>query len=369
MGTEEAWMDDVRSAARGRRPGSLFLGGWLRRRGSDGILRPHCGNSGVRPDLSWGTAGLPRFGATRRDTCRVGVPGQGENRCLLRRRRGPGRKLNALAALLVTASSALGLPGCHHSVSPDPVSLFQSIHDDFLHGNLDTAQHRADEARKVFRQGSSEANPTWELKFRLLDAEILLKQSHPRDVIALLTEAGVSFPVEGDSAIKRNVLCGLAHSRLGKPAESDQELREARRLAESAHSTLIGDVLRAEGLVLRDSGDLGNAMEKFRSSLAAAREYRDPLLEAVDRVDLGFVALQSGHYDQALVLSQEAANFAASIQARRQSQIALGNIGWAYQNLGDFENALVNFQAAEQQAKEIGMLNSQVIWLQNAGFA
>jgi CHAT domain-containing protein len=44
-------------------------------------------------------------------------------------------------------------------------------------------------------------------------------------------------------------------------------------------------------------------------------------------------------------------------------------MGWAYYNLGDFENALSNFQAAERVAKEIGMVGSRVLWLQDAGLA
>ena len=31
-----------------------------------------------------------------------------------------------------------------------------------------------------------------------------------------------------------------------------------------------------------------------------------------------------------------AADFARSVQARRQLQLALGDMGWAYANLGDF---------------------------------
>jgi CHAT domain-containing protein len=268
----------------------------------------------------------------------------------------------------VVLLAALGLAACHGAATPDPAALFQSIYADYLHGNLDAAEAGASQARQEFSPEGA-GNPTWERKFRLLDAEILLRQGHPKAVVALLIEDGVAFPREGDLAVKWNVLCGLAHSRLDQPEKSQQELREARSVAESSHSALIGDVLRAEGLILRDSDNLPAAMEKFRRSLAAAREHGDRLLEALDRVDLGFVSLQSGHYDEAVALSQEAAKFAKSIQARRQLQMALGNLGWAYQDLGDFDNALVNFQAAEQQAKEIGMLGSRVIWLQDAGVA
>ena len=117
-----------------------------------------------------------------------------------------------------------GLSGCHESASPDPGALFQSIYGDYLHGSLDVAQTRADEARRKFSPGGSGRDAAWGLKFRLLDAEILLRQNHPKQALALLTADGGSFPKGGDLAIKRNVLCGLAHSRLGWPEESDQEL-------------------------------------------------------------------------------------------------------------------------------------------------
>ena len=262
----------------------------------------------------------------------------------------------------------LSLWGCHESASPAPGALFQSIYAGYLHGDLDSAQVRAEQARKEFPAGGAANSPAWGLKFRLLDAEILLRQGHSKEAVALLAGDG-SFPSEGDLAIKRSVLCGLAHHRLGQPEESDRELRAARRLAESSHSPLIGDVLRAEALVQRDSDHSDEAMEKFKRSLAAARESGDALLQASDLVDIGFGSLQSGHYDEALALSQDAAQFAKSIQARRQLQLALGNIGWAYQNLGDFDNALANFQAAEQQANEINMTDIRVSWLQDAGLA
>jgi CHAT domain-containing protein len=263
--------------------------------------------------------------------------------------------------------SAYILSGCHESAKPEAGALFQSIYDDYLHGTLDVAEARAEKARREFSRGGPSSAPAWELKFRLLEAEILLKQGHPKEVIALLVCDDESLPTRGDLAIKLKVLCAVAHSWLGQVKESEHELRDARRLAESVDSALIGDVLRAEALVQRDAGRSNEAMEKFNSSLAAARESGDPLLQASDLVDIGYGTLQSGHYDQAVVSLQEAAHFAVSVQARRQHQIALGALGWAYENLGDYDNALANFQAAEQQAKEIGIVGNRVLWLQDAG--
>jgi CHAT domain-containing protein len=159
----------------------------------------------------------------------------------------------------------------------------------------------------------------------------------------------------------------VAHARLDNSPRGDQELREARRLAEVSHSALIADVLRAEGLVARDSGHLDQATEKFRSSLAGARRSGNLLLQASDLVDIGADSLQADHFDQSLTLLQTSADFARSVQARRQLQMATGNMGWAYANLGDFERALAKFQQAEQLAHEIGMTRNRALWLQDAG--
>ncbi len=132
---------------------------------------------------------------------------------------------------------------------------------------------------------------------------------------------------------------------------------------------LIADVLRAEALATRDSGDWEAADDKLRSSLAAARDHGDAWLQAADLVELGFGRLHTGRFDQAVVYSEEAVKVAKSIQANRQIQFAFGNAGWAYQNLGDFENALANFQSAEQYAEKIGMVDWRVQWLQDAGLA
>jgi CHAT domain-containing protein len=257
------------------------------------------------------------------------------------------------------------LAGCHRK--SDPGALFQSTYADYLHGDLQLAREKATRARTNFSQGGSQPDSNWELRFRLLEAEILLRQDNSKGAIAILTGPGSSIPLQGDLAIKYNLLCGFAHAGLANPQKGEQELREARRLAEASHSTLIADVLRYEGLLALDAGRNDEADAKFRNSLTFARQSGDVLLQASDLVDLGEDSLESGHFDQALVLLQAAADTAQAVRARRQLQLATGNLGWAYANLGDFERALVQFQQAERLAQQIGMTRNRSMWLQDAG--
>jgi CHAT domain-containing protein/tetratricopeptide (TPR) repeat protein len=264
---------------------------------------------------------------------------------------------------MVVLLAAATLAGCRVSAVADPAAIFQNIRSDFLHGNLDVAQQKAEKARKDFSASSAD----WSMKFRLLEAEILTYQGRRPDVIALLNSPGVSYPAMGDMAIKRNLLCGLAHAKLGHAQQADLELQEARRLSDVNSSKLNGEVLRAEALVQIYRGHLTEAADLCRKSLKVAREQRDSFLEASDLLNLGSVALNLDHYDDALASLTEAANFAKPIQARPVIEAALGDAGTAYFYLGDFEKALSNFQQAEKAAQEIGTTSAQVDWLVDAG--
>jgi CHAT domain-containing protein len=234
-----------------------------------------------------------------------------------------------------------------------------------LHGNLNVARQKAEKARQDF----SASGTDWPVKFRLLEADIAGLQAPRSDVIALLNSPGVSYPTTGDLAIKRNLLSGLAHLRLGQAQQSDLELQEARRLSDASHSELNGEVLRTEAVAQLYRGHLLDAAELSRKSLKVARDQRDSFLEASDLLNLGLITLQMRHYDEALPLLKQAADSARSIQARILLEFALGNRGLAYFYLGDFEKALSDFRQAEQEANELGTSNAAVDSLMDAASA
>jgi CHAT domain-containing protein/tetratricopeptide (TPR) repeat protein len=255
--------------------------------------------------------------------------------------------------------------GCRSTVTADPATTFQEIRNDLQRGNLDAAQQKAEKARRDF----SASGADWAMKFRLLEAEVLTYQGRRPEVISLLNSPDVTYPAAGDLAIKRNLLCGLAHARLGQAQQADTELQEAQRLADASNSVLSGEVLRTEAIVQIYRKHLPEAAELCRKSLQVAREQRDSYLEATDLLNLGLVTIEMRHYDEALNLLSAAAASARPIQARVIIEVALGNLGLAYFHLGDFEKALSNFQQAEKEAKEIGTTSLQVTWLKDAGSA
>lgn len=250
--------------------------------------------------------------------------------------------------------------GCTAKKTEDPAALFEKVRADFLHGNLEVAQQAAAAARRNI-------GPAWSMRFRLLEAEILVYQGRGEEMLTLLTDPKLAYPSDGDSAIKRLVLLALVHSNNLKHDQAAQELREARALAEQSHSPLMGEVLRTEGLIHIAHNDLPAATTSFRESLKLANQQKDAYLAATDLLNIGFVSLETARYDEAIPELQGALEFAERIHAQVLAQAALGNIGESYLRLGNFDHALAIYLEAEHQARESGARNSQVIWLQDVG--
>ena len=119
----------------------------------------------------------------------------------------------------------LCLSGCRSSSSgpapSDPETAIRNIRAEIVHGNLAVAQNRAEEELKRY----SGHDPRRATEFRLLDAEILGLEGRSRDSLLLLTDTSATYPVTGDLAIKRKMLCSLAHVHLGQPQLADRELQ------------------------------------------------------------------------------------------------------------------------------------------------
>ena len=348
---------DDRCEAKGRRMCSLFVGGRHRSSGSRQSFWSCPGNPAFWKDPSRRVARLSIFDSALHGSRRARMRHKGTVE------RGYGDRFRWHLPAIGLVIWLLAAPaGCRSSSRADPTAIFQNTRSDFRPGNLDVALHKAEKAREDF----SASGGDWAIKFRLLEAEILTDEGRRPEVIALLNSPGVTYPVSGDLAIKRNLLCGLAHARLGQEEQADKELQEAHRLSEKSNSSLSGEVLRTEAVVQIYQGHLTESADLSQKSLKVAREQRDPFLESSDLLNLGLVAIEMRHYDEALTLLSSAADSARPIQARVILEVALGNLGLAYLRLGDFEKALSNFQQAEKEGKEIGTVSLQVTWLKDA---
>lgn len=271
----------------------------------------------------------------------------------------------AVVLLLVTLLSGCRSPNKDRSTGGDPAAIYQNIRGDFQHGNLDTALQEVRKAEKDFPRSGGE----WPLKFRLLEAEILIYQGRSPDALAPLNAPGIIYPATGGLAIKRKLLLAMVHMRHGQPQEADEELREAQALSDASHSDQTGEVLLAEAQAQMHRDRLTDATILFNKSLEVARKNNQPFLEATDLMNLGYMALEMEHYDESVALFSDAVGYAKPIQAKQAIELATGNAGVAYFYLGDYDKSLANFQVAEQSAKEMGATSGEIDWLWDEGRA
>jgi CHAT domain-containing protein len=233
----------------------------------------------------------------------------------------------------------------------------------FLHGFLEKSQQEAEQGYRL-SQGSS---PELAWKFQLLEAEALLWRGMYEDALRVLS-VQTFRQSDPETRVEELIIQGVAFTRLHKFSSADQTLGEAERLCSGTLFITCGGVPRARGILAMEHGDLADARKWFLESLAFARMHHDPWQETYALGNLGFVALQSEHYDEAVDWAKSANQAAVRLGAEDQAQRASGNLGWAYFELGDSDRALELTLDAEKRAAKLGVNHVAIKWLTTAGY-
>ncbi len=249
--------------------------------------------------------------------------------------------------------------GCSHKI--DPQVYFQHVQQDLRRGELVRAQDEADQGYQRFR------TTQWAAKFRNLEAEALLLRGLYAQGLSLL-DADPRLPDAKDSRIEILILKGAAHARLHHFADAEENIHRAEEVCFTSPQLACGGVLRVRGILALQQGQPDKARHFFEQTLDFARSHGDQFLEATALLNLGLGALQEQHYDEAIDRTDSAYRIAAALDAGTVATKALGNLGWAYYNLGDTEKSLELSLNAEERATEVGDVIDQLSWVTNAGY-
>ena len=216
----------------------------------------------------------------------------------------------------------------------------------------------------VQRSGSEEL--LWLARFRIELGQIYLYQGRSDDAIKLLLQAPPPS-LENDEMVRRELLLAIAQNRLGKP----ELARQAFISAEALHpeNVMQAEMLGAQGSVLLDQSRPADAESFFQGALYKAQQLDAAFLEMQMWMNLGVVALQLEHYEDALNRFNRGSALAQSVGAVVAQEKAIGNIGWTYYRTGDYARALDNSMRAKAQASEIGATLDETQWLTNAGMS
>jgi CHAT domain-containing protein/Flp pilus assembly protein TadD len=252
--------------------------------------------------------------------------------------------------------------GCRREPQTTPETLYAGIEREFVSGELSQANQHSEEAYRRFES----SRPDWAATFRLELAKVLTYQGKDHDALDLLQQplpAGSSR----ESEVNRKIFRSIAEVGLGRFDDAEKTALEAER--QCPEGALLAEVSGAQGIVYIKEGKLDDAERVLQASLAGGRRSGDQFLQTRALMNLGVVALQEEHYEDARVRFGDASTLARSIGAKLVLEKATGNLGFIYYKTGDFQRSLANFKEVEQEAAGLGAAIDQVRALNYAGLS
>jgi CHAT domain-containing protein len=210
--------------------------------------------------------------------------------------------------------------------------------------------------------------PEWEARFRLQAARILQYQGAGDQVIQLLDKGWTRPSSDPNVTAQRLILLSLAYARQGDSARAAQAIAAADQVAPLTTS-VKAELLAAHARFELEQDHLTEAESLFEKSLASARAGGNRFSECSALLNLGVIDLHRDHYEDALEESRDAADIATGIEAQVLLEKALGNEGWAYYEIGDYQHALANFNQAAAKATILGSTIDEEIWSKTAGMS
>ena len=250
--------------------------------------------------------------------------------------------------------------GCRKAQSKAPEIEFSQTEELFLHGDLESAQAKADQAIK------ETSSPDWGARFRLEAAKIRLYRGESDEVIQLLDKGWTLNSADPDLAAQRLTILSLAFARQGDARRAAEAIAAAIQIP-STTASAKAEILAAQGRFELEEDRLVEAESSFQKSLATARAGENRFSESSALVNLSVISLQRDHYEDALEQAEDATRVAKSIGAQLLLQKAQTSAGWAYYGTGDYPRALASFDDATASAIRLGSRLDEETLLNSAG--
>ena len=207
----------------------------------------------------------------------------------------------------------------------------------------------------------------WYWKLIALKAEILLRERRTKDALALLQPDLPSGLAGTDIDLWRKMTLGIAHAYTLNYAQSKELLDDAEVLAKARHPELLGEVVLREGTLALTKSEYEVAASRYRAALQLATDEKNPFLEAASLGSLGLVAARQEHYDESIEWNRRALERSVAVDAKSSVARILGNLGWSYREMGDYERALDLLAQARAAAEKAGTVRLQIDALLNSG--
>jgi CHAT domain-containing protein len=220
-------------------------------------------------------------------------------------------------------------------------AVYDRAQSAYLQGDLFSALAQASAGASRF--GSDSKSP-WSWKFKLLQAETLAAQSRITEARALLRNpvpTGPGLGKDGPDLSQlevRRLLDLVPLTPLNERVKLFQQARAAVTDPELAIRLQIN-----EGVYLVNAADPD---ARLRQALATAQHQGNAYWQAAALLNLSYNSKKSRRYEEAVQLGLRAVAVAEQVKARRLAALARGNLGSAYNLLGEADAALQNQELA-----------------------
>jgi CHAT domain-containing protein len=255
------------------------------------------------------------------------------------------------------------LLGCRNRLKPQIV--YDQIEISIRRGDLLHARLEVDEALQRF----SHASPEWQWRFRILKAAILDSQSDYAGALTCLDGNLPASLVGTDDDVKKSIYQGIALRLARDFGRSKSALMLAETLATTSHQELLPKVLTAEGALEIDQGDYEAANFSYHRGLALARQQHDQIQEAALLLDLARLDTLQQLFDEAIDQNEAALRLSRSLGKQSFVATILGNLGWSYGELGDFEASLDFYKQSAEASAKSGMVGYSAYWFSGVATA
>jgi CHAT domain-containing protein/Tfp pilus assembly protein PilF len=238
---------------------------------------------------------------------------------------------------------------------PTSEELYRQAHAENVRGDSAKAGVIADEALK--RYSNSDDISVWRL--RAIKATSLTNSGDYKGAHKLLQRPFPKSLLRTEADLERLEALSYVLRRLSDPAAVTNVVR-AHELAKEKYPQKLVRVL-----VLRAVVDPEKAEYWAGEALRIAKKYPDPAAEVRAYGTLARVRANDDRFDEAITMWE--AGLRRKITNQSTVEKLQGNLGWAYLELGDYENAAVFFSAAHTLATRIGQTADAVIWTYQLG--
>jgi CHAT domain-containing protein/Flp pilus assembly protein TadD len=205
-------------------------------------------------------------------------------------------------------------------------------------------------------------NLEWTWRLEVLKAQILLYQSNYHEALSILSQPLPTSLAGTDIPVRKAMMESVAHRQGQQFLESQKKLNEAEQLARASHPQLLEDVLNTRGALEVDLGSFGDAQASFEQALTLARQRQDREGEASLLNNLARVAMKQEHYSEAVDRANLALQLSRSLGLQPLAATVLGNLGYSYSELGDYESALEYFKEGAERSQRSGLRGYSAYW-------